>query len=210
MAPLRDIPFLFALQLFAAPGPATPICGTGAAWPSSFAAAYDSATDVAYATPSTVIFPMTERDGNVQYNMQLAASHPHRTSSDSSRVELSFWMHTLLEPGAIARAIISVPDTVAVRITLPDSTKLAWLVVAKRPWGQREQSAVSSITESMFVQAPPGELARFVSAPGAALDIRGRHLHLTAAQLAQWKSIVRWAWCPAERPQSAAPPTSAH
>ena len=105
----------------------------------------------------------------------------------------------LLEPGAIARAIISVPDTVAVRITLPDSTKLAWLVIAERPWGQREQSAVSFITEDMFVQAPPDGLARLVSAPGAALDILGRHLQLTADQLAEWRGIVRWAWCPEER-----------
>jgi hypothetical protein len=197
--PVRAIALLLALQLPAPPHAATPICGTATPWPPSFSAQYDSVSDVAYATPSTVTFPMAKADGNVQYNMQMLASHPHRTSADSARVELRFWMHTLLEPGAIARAIISVPDTVAVRVTLPDSTKLAWLVIAKRPWGQREQSAVSSVTEDMFVQAPPDGLARFVSAPGAALDIRGRHLHLNADQLAEWRGIVRWAWCPDER-----------
>jgi len=155
--------------------------------------------DAVAAIVRRVVRPMTNADGNVQYNMQMLASHSHRTSTDSARVELRFWMHTLLEPGAIARAIISVPDTVAVRITLPDSTKLTWLVIAKRPWGQREQSAVSSITEDMFVQAPPDGLARLVSASGAALDIRGRHLHLSADQLAEWRGIVRWAWCPNER-----------
>lgn len=199
---------LFALQLLVSPGPTAPICDTAAPWPRSFAASYDSASDVAYATPSSVTFPMTKADGNVQYNMQMLASHSHRTSTDSARVELRFWMHTLLEPGAISRAIISVPDTVAVRVTLPDSTKLTWLVIAKRPWGQREQSAVSSITEDMFVQAPPAGLARLVSAPGATLDIRGRHLHLSADQLAEWRGIVRWAWCPVERPQPAAPQQS--
>jgi hypothetical protein len=197
--PVRTIPLLFILQLPAFRSPASPICGTASPWPSSFAALYDSASDVAYAMPSTVAFPMTSADGNVQYNMQMLASHPHRTSTDSARVELRFWMHTLLEPGAIARAIISVPDTVAVRITLPDSARLAWLVIAKRPWGQREQSAVSSVTEDMFVQAPPDGLARFVSALGAALDIRGRHLQLSAEQLAEWRGVVRWAWCPDER-----------
>ena len=202
------IALLFALQLLVSPGPAAPICGTGAPWPPSFAALYDSVSDVAYATPSTVTFPNTKADGNVLYNMQMLASHSHRTSADSARVELRFWMQTLLAPGSIARAIISVPDTVAVRITLPDSTKLVWLVVARRPWGQREQSAVSSVTEDMFVQAPPDGLARFVSAPGAALDIRGRHLQLNADQLAEWRGIVRWAWCPAERHQPAAPTQS--
>jgi hypothetical protein len=196
---VRGIPLVFVLQLLASRGPATPICGTTTPWPPSFAASYDSVSDVAYATPSTVTFPMTKPDGNVQYNMQMLASHSHRTSTDSARVELRFWMHTLLEPGAISRAIVSVPDTVAVRVTLPDSTKLAWLVIAKRPWGQREQSAVSSVTEDMFVQAPPDGLARFVSASGAVLDIRGRHLHLSAHQLAEWRGIVRWAWCPDER-----------
>jgi hypothetical protein len=193
------IALLFTLQLVVLPSPATPICGTAAKWPPSFAVSYDSVSDVAYAAPSSVTFPMTKADGNVQYNMQMLASHSHRTSTDSARVELRFWMHTLLEPGAIARAIISVPDTVAVRITLPDSSKFAWLVIAKRPWGQREQSAVSSITEDMFVQAPPDGLARLVSAAGAALDIRGRHLQLSAEQLAEWRGIVRWAWCPDER-----------
>ena len=206
---MHGIPLLSLLSLLGLTFPAAPICGTSAAWPSSLTASYDSASDVAYARPSTVTFPMTKDDGNVQYNMQLSASHPHRTSGDSADVALIFWMHTLLKPGAIARAIISVPDTVAVRVTLPDSAKFGWLVVTKRPWGQREQSAVSSVTENMFVQAPPDELARLVSAPGAALDIRGRHLHLTAAQLAEWKSIVRWAWCPAERPQPVSP-ASAH
>ena len=196
---MRAVPLLITLQLFTSLTPAIPLCGTGTPWPPSFAASYDSVSDVAYATPSTVAFPMTKADGNVQYNMQMLASHSHRTSTDSARVELRFWMHTLLEPGAIARAIISVPDTVAVRITLPDSSKFAWLVIAKRPWGQREQSAVSSITEDMFVQAPPDGLARLVSAPGAALDIRGRHLQLSAEQLAEWRGIVRWAWCPDER-----------
>lgn len=198
------------MQLFAAPGPPGPICGTGAAWPSSFAVSYDSVSDIAYPNPSAVAFPMTKDDRNVQYNMQISASHPHRTSGDSAHVELIFWMHTLLQPGAIARAVISVPDTVGVRVTLPDSTKLYWLVVTKRPWGQREQSAVSSVTENMFVQARPDELARLVSASGAALDMRGRHLQLTAAQLAEWRNIVRWAWCPAERPSPSAPPASAH
>lgn len=203
------IPFLFALQFLAGAGPATPICGAPKSSP-SFTASYDSANDVAYVTPSTVVFPMSKADGNVQYNMQLLASHAHRTSADSAHVELVFWMHTLLEHGAISRAIYSIPDTVALRITLPDSGKLAWLVVARRPWGQREQSAVSSISESMFVQAPPDELARLVSASGANVDLRGRHLRLTAAQLAEWRRIVRWAWCPAERPDPAGTPRSPH
>lgn len=197
---MRGIVLLLVLQLLASPGPGAAICGTAAPWSPSFATSYDSASDVAYAMPSAVAFPMTRADGNVQYNMQLLASHPHRMSGDSAHVELVFWAHTLLERGAIARAIISVPDTVAVRVMLPDSSTLAWLVVAKRPWGQREQSAVSSVTENMFVQAPPDQLARLVSAAGATLDIRGRHLHLSAARLAEWRSIVRWAWCPAERP----------
>lgn len=196
-----SIPLLLALQLLAFPGPGTPICGSARPWPASFAAFYDSLNDVAYAKPSSIAFARTRADGNVGFNMKLAASHPHRASTDSAHVEFEFWMHTALEPGAIARAMYSIPDTVPLRVTLDDSTRMAWLVVTRRPWGQREQSAASSVSESMFIQAPAAQLAKLVSASSASMQLRGRRLLVNEAQLADWRAIARWAWCPAERPE---------
>lgn len=203
---MRGIPLLLALQLLALPGPGTPICGSSRPWPPAFAAFYDSLSDVAYAKPSAVAFPRTRADGNVAYNMKLEASHPHRTSADSAHVEFEFWMHTALERGAIARAMYSIPDTVPVRVTLDDSTRMAWLVVTRRPWGQREQSAAASVSESMFIEAPPAQLARLVSASSASIQLRGRRLAVNEAQLADWRAVVRWAWCPAERPEPQSSP----
>jgi hypothetical protein len=86
-------------------------------------------------------------------------------AADSAKLTFEFWMDPELQRGAIARAMHSVPDTIGVRVTLADSTHLSWLVVAKRQRCEREQSAAASMSESMFVEAPPVQLARFYRPP---------------------------------------------
>lgn len=207
---MRTIAALLALQLTAAPAATPPLCGRPEAWPASFHAFYDSLTDVAYASPSSIAFAKTKADGNVRFYMQLQASHAHRTSPDSAHLDLEFWMNTDLERGAIARAMYSVPDSAALRVTLDDSTRMVWLVVARRAFGERTQDPAASVSESMSVEAPAAGLARLLGAAGAGIELRGRTLHVTFAQLDGWRAVARWAWCPAERPDAQAPPRSPH
>lgn len=180
-----------------------PLCGTGRAWPSGFVPTLDRGNGIEYVDASPVTFPLAKADGNVRYYLQLQAARKLDVAADSAVLSFEFWMNTELQHGAIPRAMYSVPpDTTPVRVTLDDTAHLSWIATSSHPWGQREQDAGSSVSESMFIHAPLNELARFVSSKRAVIQIRGRSLVVNESQLAAWWTIVRWAWCTSERPKA--------
>jgi hypothetical protein len=196
-----DIAVLLLILRLAAPAGSAAICGTNATWSPSFAASYDTLSGTKYAMPSAIAFPLTKADANVRYNLQLQAAQTAHAGADSAVLSFQFWMNTESRPGAISRGMYSdLPDSSLLRVAVDSSAPFVWVATSMHPWGEREHDAVSSVSQSIFIHAPPAELARTVSGATAVVEIRGRRLVVNAAQLAAWKEIVRWAWCPSERP----------
>jgi hypothetical protein len=189
-----------AISLASAERACAQICGR----PDSRAAivheTFDPALDLTYLESASITFPRSAASPS-QYHLMLSASHSGRVSHDSAHIEFEFWMSSDVDRSTVAYPIVSIPSVVPVKVELDSTTRFSWIAVPRPSWlvEDRRINASYSIGESVYLQAPPSQLARLVMAPAAVMEIRGRSFQVDSTLLTRWREMLRWAWCPAER-----------